>query len=78
MINRSFGSGLAIVRELYGEVEVGRPAQSLHLLKIIWTLVADAQLGSGRVRSLVLVTSQLRYLLRILLTNAPFRVALIL
>ena len=51
MIDRCGCGVLAIVGELYGEVEVGALDECLHLLKIIAALAADPQLIALNLRA---------------------------
>ena len=66
---------LAIVGELYGEVEVSALDECLHFLKIIAALATHPELIALNLRAYAprpLVPNQLGDLLRILLANALF------
>jgi len=77
MIDRCVADGrLAVVGELYGEVQVGRLDQCLNLLKVVPALAADPQLVAldlGAYVPWTLIADELGDLLRILLADAFLR-----
>ena len=76
MIDRCGCGVLAIVGELYGEVEISALDECLHFLKIIAALAAHPELVALNLRTHAprpLVPNQLGDLLRVLLANAFLR-----